>query len=101
MYESKTFFFLFLNQKKVHKYLISFFEHIAFPMGTLPVLEIDNVRVYQSVAITRYVAKLVGLAGSNDWENLLIDIAVDNISEFRASMFTNQNCSLFIFFYFL
>lgn len=61
--------------------------HIAFPMGTLPVLEIDNVGVYcQSLAITRYIAKLVGLAGSNDWENLLIDIAVDNISEFRASM---------------
>lgn len=57
-------------------------------MGTLPVLEIDDVRVSQSLAITRYIARLVGLAGSNDWENLLIDIAVNNISEFRTSTFT-------------
>lgn len=66
-------------------------------MGTLPVLEIDNVRVYQSVAITRYVAKLVGLAGSNDWENLLIDIAADNISEFRASMCLRIRFVLYFF----
>lgn len=66
-------------------------------MGTLPVLEIDNVRIYQSLAITRYIAKVVGLAGSNDWENLLIDIAVDNISEFRASMSAKFEILLFIY----
>lgn len=56
-----------------------------FPMGQLPVLEIDGIQVYQSVAVARYVAKTVGLAGKNDWENLLIDMAVDNINDFRTS----------------
>lgn len=58
---------------------------VDYPMGQLPVLEIDGIQVYQSVAIARYVAKVVGLAGKNDWENLLIDIAVDNINDFRTS----------------
>lgn len=55
------------------------------PMGQLPVLEIDGIQVYQSLAIARYVARLVGLAGKDDWENLQIDIAVDNVNDFRAS----------------
>lgn len=54
-------------------------------MGQLPVLEVDGIQVYQSAAMARYVAKSVGLAGQNDWENLLIDIAVDNIIDFRTS----------------
>lgn len=56
------------------------------PMGQMPMLEIDNdKRVYQSVAITRYIAKLVGLSGANDWENLLIDIVVDTIKDYELS----------------
>lgn len=58
---------------------------LDFPMGQLPVLEIDGMQVYQSVAVARYLAKVVGLAGKNDWENLLIDIAVDNVNDFRTS----------------
>lgn len=60
-------------------------------MGTLPVLEIDGIQISQSLAITRYIANMVGLAGSNNWEKLLIDIAVDNISEFRTSTFDTFN----------
>lgn len=54
-------------------------------MGQVPVLEIDGIQINQSIAMARYVANLVGLAGKNDWENLLIDIAVDNIVELRLS----------------
>lgn len=54
-------------------------------MGQVPVLEIDGIQINQSIAMARYVAYLVGLAGKNDWENLLIDIAVDNIVELRLS----------------
>lgn len=60
-------------------------------MGQLPVLEIDGFQVYQSTAIARYVAKVVGLAGKNDWENILIDIAVDNINDFRTSKFLHRD----------
>lgn len=56
------------------------------PMGQMPVLEVDGKRVYQSLAISRYIAKQVGLAGADDWESLLIDIAVDNVNDFRVKM---------------
>lgn len=55
------------------------------PMGQVPVLEIDGIQINQSISMARYVSKLVGLAGNNDWENLLIDIAVDNVVELRLS----------------
>lgn len=54
-------------------------------MGQLPVLEVNNKRVYQSIAIARYIAKRVGLSGANDWENLLIDVAVDTIKDYELS----------------
>lgn len=66
---------------------IHFVVFVEYPMGQLPVLEVDGIQVYQSVAIARYVAKVVGLAGKNDWESLLIDIAVDNVNDFRTSEF--------------
>lgn len=55
------------------------------PMAQMPVLEVDGQRVYQSISIGRYLSKRVGLAGENDWENLLIDIALDNVNDFRLS----------------
>lgn len=59
----------------------------AMPMGQMPVLEVDGQRVHQSVSMARYVAKRVGLSGDNDWENLLIDTAVDTVNDFRASTY--------------
>lgn len=58
-------------------------------MGQLPLLEVDGQVLHQSIAIARYVAKRVGLAGANDWESLQIDIAVDTINDFRASKWAN------------
>lgn len=55
------------------------------PMGQLPVLEIDGIQIGQSFAILRYLAKLVGLAGKDQWEDLLIDIVADNIKDLRLS----------------
>lgn len=54
-------------------------------MGQVPVLEVDGIEVYQSLAICRYIAKLVGVAGKNDWENLLIDIVIDSFGDLRQS----------------
>eukprot|EP00440_Ansanella_granifera_P003964 gb/GFBE01004303.1/.p1 GENE.gb/GFBE01004303.1/~~gb/GFBE01004303.1/.p1 ORF type:complete len:227 (+),score=83.91 gb/GFBE01004303.1/:1-681(+) len=42
-------------------------------LGKVPVLECDGVKVGQSKAIERFVAKKVGLMGSNDIEALQID----------------------------
>lgn len=53
------------------------------PFGKVPILEIDGKVLNQSIAICRYLSKKCGLAGSNDWESLMIDIAVDNINDLR------------------
>ncbi|XP_060834608.1 glutathione S-transferase-like [Rhopalosiphum padi] len=58
----------------------------TMPFGKVPVLEIDGKVVNQSVAICRYLAKKAGLAGGDEWESLLIDIAVDNIYEIRQEI---------------
>lgn len=55
------------------------------PFGQVPVLEMDGKMVHQSVAISRYLAKLVNLVGTNDLENLEIDAIVDTITDFRSS----------------
>lgn len=57
------------------------------PMGQMPVLEVDGRRVHQSISMARYVAKRVGLAGVNEWENLIIDTAVDTVNDFRLSKY--------------
>lgn len=57
----------------------------AMPMGQMPVLEVDGRRVHQSISVCRYLAKRVGLAGNTDYENLLIDTAVDTVNDFRLS----------------
>lgn len=53
------------------------------PWGSLPVLEIDGKQVTQSLAIARYLAKQIGIAGKTDWEELLINEAVDRINDVR------------------
>jgi prostaglandin-H2 D-isomerase / glutathione transferase len=55
------------------------------PLGQVPILEVDGVVMYQSIAISRFLAKKFGLAGSNDMEAYHIDNAVYNIEELRAS----------------
>lgn len=68
------------------------------PMGQMPVLEVDGFRVHQSISMARYLAKRVGLAGANEWENLLIDTAVDTVNDFRLSeYFVMLVCSIEIF----
>lgn len=64
------------------------------PMGQMPVLEVDGKRVHQSIAILRYVAKLVGLTGADDWENAQIDSAVDTVNDLRQSNLIRISCCL-------
>lgn len=59
----------------------------AMPMGQMPVLEVDGKRVHQSLAMCRYVAKQIGLAGSDPVEELQIDAIVDTINDFRLSKY--------------
>jgi len=59
------------------------------PFLQVPILEIDGKILNQASAICRYLSKKAGLAGSDDWESLLIDIAVDNFNDFRKGKYKN------------
>jgi len=56
----------------------------TLPMGQLPILEIDGKKLYQSIAICRYLGKKFGLSGTTVMEDYEIDNAVDNVNDFRA-----------------
>lgn len=62
------------------------------PFGQMPVLEVDGIRVHQSLAIVRYLGKRVDLAGSNDWESLKIDVIGDTCNDFRLSESSSFKC---------
>ncbi|XP_067008303.2 glutathione S-transferase [Anabrus simplex] len=53
------------------------------PYGKLPYIDFDGKRITQSAAIARYVAKLVGLAGKDDLEDLEIDSVVDTVVDIK------------------
>ncbi|CAH1401355.1 unnamed protein product [Nezara viridula] len=56
------------------------------PFGKLPVLEIDGKALHQSTSIARYLGKEADLAGSDNWEALQIDMAVDSLHDFRLAL---------------
>lgn len=55
------------------------------PFGQVPVLEINEKKTHQSVAISRYLAKILQLAGTDDFEDLEIDSIVDTVTDLRSS----------------
>uniref|UniRef100_U5EWQ3 glutathione transferase n=1 Tax=Corethrella appendiculata TaxID=1370023 RepID=U5EWQ3_9DIPT len=58
----------------------------TMPMGQMPVLDVDGKKVHQSIAMSRYLAKQVGLVGADAWEDLQIDTVVDTINDFRLKI---------------
>lgn len=88
---NSVFSFKLFNKCHINKNLFKLLNALAMPMGQMPILEVDGIRVHQSSAINRYIAKRVGLAGSNDWESLQIDIVADTFTDFRLS-----ECLLFL-----
>jgi glutathione S-transferase len=62
----------------------------GFPFGKLPILEMDGMKMHQSAAIIRYLARKAGgtLYGRNQFEALQCDVAYDTISDLRVSELT-------------
>merc|ERR1712066_497497 len=57
------------------------------PYGSLPLLEWDGVCIAQSMAIARFLAREVGLAGRNSIEAAQIDEIVDAVNDiFQAGL---------------
>ncbi|CAF2067013.1 unnamed protein product [Rotaria magnacalcarata] len=47
------------------------------PLGQMPVLEVDGVKLPQSMAIARFLAKQFDLAGKDNFEQAKVDAVVD------------------------
>jgi glutathione S-transferase len=49
----------------------------GLPFGQLPVLEVDGVKLGQSAACARYLARKFNLAGKTEWEQAQVDMVAD------------------------
>ncbi|XP_040183857.1 hematopoietic prostaglandin D synthase-like [Rana temporaria] len=58
----------------------------SYPFGKLPVLEIDGVVHYQSLAIGRYLARKAGLTGKTELDDLHLDAILDTIDDFVSQL---------------
>ncbi len=58
----------------------------ALAFGQLPLLEIDGMRLVQSQAIIRYVARRGGLVGGDDAEMVTIDMVVEAVRDARSGL---------------
>jgi glutathione S-transferase len=58
------------------------------PVGQMPLLEVDGKVLYQSLAIVRYLANVVGLVGKTPLENWEIDAAADTVNDLRVKVAT-------------
>ena len=67
------------------QFLNTNFQTIETPFGVVPTLQHNGKVAGQSIAIARYLAKKVKLAGNNDWEDLEIDATVDTLHDIKIS----------------
>mmetsp|Transcript_111135 Transcript_111135/g.354068 ORF Transcript_111135/g.354068 Transcript_111135/m.354068 type:complete len:227 (+) Transcript_111135:50-730(+) len=58
---------------------------LAASLGKLPYLEVDGVKIGQSKAIERFIAREFGLMGSNPVEAVQIDQLCETIIDFKAA----------------
>ncbi len=55
------------------------------PTGQLPMLEVDGVKLCQSLVISRYLAKLAGIAGKDEIEEAKAEVVVHTINDIVSS----------------
>jgi len=60
----------------------------TFPLGTLPVLEVDGKRLVQSNAILSYVGKVTGLFPTDTFEGAKVDEFLGCVEDYGVSVFT-------------
>ena len=57
------------------------------PIGQVPYLEIDNLKLPQSLAIARYLAREYNLVGKNNLEAAKADAVVDTCIDLMTSLY--------------
>lgn len=67
----------------------------SMPFGQMPVLEVDGIRIAESAAIERYVARIANLYGSTPLEQARIDMIVEGLRdlsvEFIKAVYTKDD----------
>lgn len=66
---------------------IKMIEDGTLPFGTLPMLEHKGHKYVQSLAIMRYLGKILDLFGKNEEEQVLIDIIVEGTDDLRRALY--------------
>lgn len=61
------------------------------PHNTLPCLEVDGMKINQSQAIARFLAKRLDLFGANDVEGARIDAVMEDIADMKKTYFKAKN----------
>ncbi|CAF0767784.1 unnamed protein product [Didymodactylos carnosus] len=56
------------------------------PLGQMPVLEVDGIKIPQSFTIARFLAKQFNLAGKDNLEQAKADATVDTIADLMAKL---------------
>lgn len=56
----------------------------TLPFGKIPILEIDGLKLHQSLAIARYLTKNTDLAGKTELEQCQVDAIVDTLDDFMS-----------------
>lgn len=56
----------------------------TLPFGKIPILEVDGLKLHQSLAIARYLAKNTDLAGKTELEQCQVDAIVDTLDDFMS-----------------
>jgi glutathione S-transferase len=56
------------------------------PLGEIPVLEFNGVKLPQSITIARFLAKQFQLAGKDNFEQAKVDAVVDTITDIIAAL---------------
>lgn len=69
-------------------YVNSCFSFKDAPLGQLPYLTIDGVKLPQSISIARLVARRFNLAGADDLEQAKADAVVDTCADFQTAYYT-------------
>nr|UOU03302.1 glutathione S-transferase sigma 12/13-2 [Brachionus rubens] len=57
------------------------------PLGQLPYLTVDGVKIPQSVAFARLIAKRFKMAGSDDLEQAKVDAVVDSVTDLQNAYY--------------
>ena len=71
------------TSKQSEHSLIPFIPFLLIPYDSGPVLCVGDVKIGQSKAIERYVARLCNMMGSNDIESAQIDCVTEHIRDIK------------------